>query len=100
MSGALWDADEFSFLIPKTPEDPRFTLALSSESTRASYDAHFLRAIVEAIDRPVKLGGILERAKLDTMRRTGFQQTPIIMNLTGNNDEASLLDTVLATTAV
>eukprot|EP00746_Dinoflagellata_sp_MGD_P007681 gnl/MRDRNA2_/MRDRNA2_115247_c0_seq1.p1 gnl/MRDRNA2_/MRDRNA2_115247_c0~~gnl/MRDRNA2_/MRDRNA2_115247_c0_seq1.p1 ORF type:complete len:359 (+),score=57.27 gnl/MRDRNA2_/MRDRNA2_115247_c0_seq1:80-1156(+) len=96
MSGALWDADEFSFLVPKNPEDPRFTLALSSESTMASYDAHFLRSIVDAIDKPVKLGGILERAKLDTMRRTGFKQTPAIMNLAGNRGEFTMLDTVLA----
>jgi hypothetical protein len=95
MSGALWDADEFSFLVPKNPEDPRFTLALSSESTRASYDAHFVRSIVDGIDKPVKLGGILERAKLDTMRRTGFQQTPAIMSLVGDRGECTMLDTVL-----
>lgn len=98
MSGALWDVDEFSFLRPKNSEDPRFTLALSSESTRASYDAHFLRCIVEGIDKPVKLGGILERAKLETMRRTGFQQTPAIMNLTGDHSGSTMLDTALALT--
>merc|ERR1712232_690940 len=99
LSGADWDAESFAFLRPSSSNAPRFTLGLSSESTQKSYDAHFLRNVAESIDKPVKLGGILDRARLETLRRTGFKQAPQIFcfdECGGRGDVvAPLLDTVL-----
>ena len=68
-----WDQRRLAFL--ERPETPQLLLALSSESTTASYDVVFLRSIVENCSKVVRLGGILERAALETQRRTGHQQT-------------------------
>ena len=48
---------------------------------RAEAPEVFLRSIIDSIDKPVRLGGILERAALDTLRRTGHQQRPVILSL-------------------
>ena len=48
---------------------------------RAQAPKVFLRSIIDSIDKPVRLGGILERAALDTLRRTGHQQRPVILSL-------------------
>ena len=40
----------------------------------------FLRSIVDSIDKPLRLGGILERASLETLRRTGHQQKPVVLS--------------------
>mmetsp|Transcript_54422 Transcript_54422/g.129697 ORF Transcript_54422/g.129697 Transcript_54422/m.129697 type:complete len:383 (-) Transcript_54422:76-1224(-) len=77
--GAAWDAASLDFLNHFGPQTPQLLLGLSSESTTPSYDAVFLRSITEAIDRPVRLGGILERASLDTQRRTGYKQKPVLL---------------------
>merc|ERR1711933_228520 len=79
MGGAEWDAARLSFLSRLGPGSPELLMALSSESTTPSYDVVFLRSITEAIDRPVRLGGILERASQDTLRRTGHKQKPVLL---------------------
>merc|ERR1712060_397220 len=84
MGGAEWDAARLAFLSRLGPLAPQLLLALSSESTTPSYDVVFLRSITEAIDKPVRLGGILERACLDTLRRTGFKQKPVLVPLHGS----------------
>merc|ERR1712232_1294947 len=97
LSGADWDAESFAFLRPTSSSAPRFTLALSSESTQKSYDAHFLRNIAEAIDKPVKLGGILDRARLETMRRTGFKQAPQIFSFDEGGARGDVIQPLLET---
>jgi len=107
MGGAEWDAARLAFLSELGPGAPRLLLALSSESTTPSYDVVFLRSITEAIDRPVRLGGILERASLDTLRRTGHKQKPVLLTFGGGwpgrggigdgEGGPALLDLVLAT---
>ncbi|CAK9110019.1 unnamed protein product [Durusdinium trenchii] len=80
---AMWDQQRLAFLshLGRLGHGaPELLLALSSESTTASYDVVFLRSIVESIDKPLRLGGILERASLDTLRRTGHQQKPVILS--------------------
>lgn len=81
MGGAEWDAAKLSFLSQLGSGSPNLVLALSSESTTPSYDVVYLRSIVEQIDRPVRLAGILERASLDTVRRTGHKQRPVVLFL-------------------
>eukprot|EP00929_Paragymnodinium_shiwhaense_P044843 TRINITY_DN22996_c0_g1_i1.p1 TRINITY_DN22996_c0_g1~~TRINITY_DN22996_c0_g1_i1.p1 ORF type:complete len:449 (+),score=52.53 TRINITY_DN22996_c0_g1_i1:1126-2472(+) len=81
MGGAEWDAARLGFLSQLGPGSPELLLALSSESTTPSYDVVFLRSVTEMLDRPVRLGGILERASLDTLRRTGHKQKPVILSL-------------------
>mmetsp|Transcript_119720 Transcript_119720/g.211634 ORF Transcript_119720/g.211634 Transcript_119720/m.211634 type:complete len:415 (-) Transcript_119720:48-1292(-) len=94
MGGAEWDAARLSFLARLGPESPQLQLALSSESTTPSYDVVFLRSITEQIDRPVRLSGILERASLDTLRRTGYKQKPVLLSLSDRT--SSLQDVILA----
>lgn len=101
MCGADWDAARLGFLAQLGPGCPELLLALSSESSTPSYDVVFLRSITEAIDRPVRLGGILERASLDTLRRTGHKQNPVLLALgyapSGSPNAAPpLAETVLA----
>ncbi|CAE7032995.1 mut-7 [Symbiodinium natans] len=60
----------------------------------------FLRSIIDSIDKPVRLGGILERAALDTLRRTGHQQRPVILSLGGDATVEDLRDCVLASRQV
>mmetsp|Transcript_146498 Transcript_146498/g.365323 ORF Transcript_146498/g.365323 Transcript_146498/m.365323 type:complete len:434 (+) Transcript_146498:107-1408(+) len=106
LGGADWDASRLSFLSRLGLAAPQLLLALSSESTTPSYDVVFLRSITEAIDRPVRLGGILERAGLDTMRRTGHKQKPVLLALGcaaqpgchGASRQPALQDMVLAQT--
>ncbi|CAE7587181.1 HCN4 [Symbiodinium microadriaticum] len=78
VGGADWDAARMAWVARQLGrEAPQLLLALSSESTTPSYDVVFLRSIIDSIDKPVRLGGILERAALDTLRRTGHQQRPV-----------------------
>lgn len=98
MGGAEWDAARLSFLSQLGSHSPQLLLALSSESTTPSYDVVYLRSIVEQIDKPVRLGGILERASLDTLRRTGHKQRPVLLCLcdqTSREAVAKLQDLVL-----
>jgi len=97
MGGADWDAARMAALSRQIqgPGAPQLLIALSSESTTRSYDVVFLRSIIDSIDKPVRLGGILERAALDTLRRTGHQQKPVILYLGGDCLE-NLQDCVLA----
>lgn len=81
MGGAEWDAARLSFLTQLGANSPQLLVALSSESTTPSYDVVYLRSIVEQIDRPVRFLGILERAGLDTLRRTGHKQRPVLLLL-------------------
>lgn len=83
IGGAEWDAARLGGLGDLGAGSPQLLLALSSESTTSSYDAVFLRSVTEAIDRPVRLGGIFERAGLDTLRRTGHRQKPVLLVLGG-----------------
>eukprot|EP00928_Gymnodinium_smaydae_P029756 TRINITY_DN22319_c0_g1_i1.p1 TRINITY_DN22319_c0_g1~~TRINITY_DN22319_c0_g1_i1.p1 ORF type:complete len:420 (-),score=90.45 TRINITY_DN22319_c0_g1_i1:212-1399(-) len=83
MGGAEFDAARLGFLGNLGAGAPRLLLALSSESTTPSYDVVFLRSITEAIDKPVRIWGILERAALDTLRRTGHKQRPVLLDLSG-----------------
>lgn len=87
---AVWDQRRLAFLRHLGPNAPEILMALSSESTTASYDVVFLRSIVDSIDKPVRLGGILERASLDTMRRTGHQQKPVVLTFGGAGLERSM----------
>merc|ERR1712046_515389 len=87
--GAEWDAARLSFLSQLGPNSPLLLLALSSESTTPSYDVVYLRSIVEQIDRPVKLVGMLERASLDTLRKTAHKQKPVLLMLCDQTDLAS-----------
>lgn len=89
MGGADWDAARLSFLAQLGPNSPQMLLALSSESSTPSYDVVYLRSIVEQIDRPVKLVGILERASQDTLRKTGHKQRPVLLLLCDPADDAS-----------
>lgn len=98
LGGADWDAARMSFFSSLGPGSPDMLLALSSESTTPSYDVVFLRGIVEALDKPVKLSGIFERASLDTLRRTGHKQKPVVLTL-GVNGRDALQDLVLAPAA-
>lgn len=95
LGGAEWDAARLAFLSRLGPGAPQLLLALSSESTTPSYDVVFLRSISESLDKPVKLGGILERASMDTIRRTGHKQKPVVLNF-GSPDGLPLQDLVLA----
>mmetsp|Transcript_18531 Transcript_18531/g.38549 ORF Transcript_18531/g.38549 Transcript_18531/m.38549 type:complete len:373 (+) Transcript_18531:33-1151(+) len=99
MGGAEWDAARLAFLAGLGPGAPRLLLALSSESTTPSYDVVFLRSITEAIDKPVRFGGILERASLDTLRRTGHKQKPVLLDLGGAQGGLPPQDLILAATA-
>eukprot|EP00930_Biecheleria_cincta_P047735 TRINITY_DN33158_c0_g1_i1.p1 TRINITY_DN33158_c0_g1~~TRINITY_DN33158_c0_g1_i1.p1 ORF type:complete len:434 (-),score=72.90 TRINITY_DN33158_c0_g1_i1:36-1337(-) len=96
--GAEWDAARLAFLSRLGPGAPQLLLALSSESTTPSYDVVFLRSITESLDKPVKLGGILERASMDTLRRTGHKQKPVVLHF-GPCDGIPLQDLVLAPSA-
>ncbi|CAE8594554.1 unnamed protein product [Polarella glacialis] len=87
LGGAEWDAARLAFLSRLGPGAPQMLLALSSESTSPSYDVVFLRSIVEGVDKPVRLGGILERASLETLRRTGHKQKPVLLPLGGSRSE-------------
>lgn len=87
---AVWDQRRLAFLRHLGPNAPEILMALSSESTTASYDVVFLRSIVDSIDKPVRLGGILERASLDTMRRTGHQQKPVVLTFGGAGLERNM----------
>lgn len=98
LGGAEWDAARLAFLSKLGPGAPQLLLALSSESTTPSYDVVFLRSISESLDKPVKLGGILERASMDTIRRTGHKQKPVVLNF-GFSDGLPLQDLVLAPSA-
>jgi len=93
---AVWDQRRLAFLRHLGPNAPEILMALSSESTTASYDVVFLRSIVDSIDKPVRLGGILERASLDTMRRTGHQQKPVVLTFGGAGLERRLEECILA----
>eukprot|EP00931_Biecheleriopsis_adriatica_P090269 TRINITY_DN64285_c0_g1_i1.p1 TRINITY_DN64285_c0_g1~~TRINITY_DN64285_c0_g1_i1.p1 ORF type:complete len:404 (+),score=69.88 TRINITY_DN64285_c0_g1_i1:57-1268(+) len=102
LGGAEWDASRLAFLSQLGAGAPRLLLALSSESTTPSYDVVFLRSFTEGLDKPVKLGGILERAALDTLRRTGHKQRPVLLNLDGGDGNPltmPLHDIVLAPAA-
>mmetsp|Transcript_107537 Transcript_107537/g.213574 ORF Transcript_107537/g.213574 Transcript_107537/m.213574 type:complete len:388 (-) Transcript_107537:25-1188(-) len=84
LSGGDWDAARFASLSRLGGVGaPRVLLALSSEATTASRGAIFLRSITDAIDRPVRLGGILERASQATLRRTGHKQRPVLLSIGG-----------------
>mmetsp|Transcript_96846 Transcript_96846/g.289259 ORF Transcript_96846/g.289259 Transcript_96846/m.289259 type:complete len:375 (-) Transcript_96846:15-1139(-) len=96
MGGAEWDAARLAFLARLGRGAPQLLLALSSESTTPSYDVVFLRSITEAVDKPVRLGGILERASLDTLRRTGYKQKPVILDLGGGLEGPPPQDLILA----
>lgn len=98
LGGAEWDAARLAFLSKLGPDAPQVMMALSSESTMASYDVVFLRSITEGLDKSVRLGGILERASLDTLRRTGHQQKPVLLSFGGSCTDNVLLlqDIVLA----
>jgi len=97
VKGADWDAARMAWVARQLGrEAPQLLLALSSESTTPSYDVVFLRSIIDSIDKPVRLGGILERAALDTLRRTGHQQRPVILSLGGDVGAEDLRDSVLA----
>merc|ERR1711972_4559 len=98
MGGAEWDAARLSFLSQLGTNSPHLLLALSSESTTPSYDVVYLRSITEQIDRPVRLVGILERAGLDTLRKTGHRQRPVFLTLCdqASRCDVSLHDLVLA----
>lgn len=91
VGGAEWDAASFGFLNQLGPTAPRVLLGLSGEAMQVSYDAVFMRSITDGIDRPVRLGGIFERAGLDTQRRTGYKQKPVVLNLGGPADDGQLL---------
>lgn len=92
---AMWDQRRLAFLRHLGPDAPEILMALSSESTTASYDVVFLRSIVDSIDKPVRLGGILERASLETLRRTGHQQKPVVLSF-GGGERNLLEESVLA----
>lgn len=97
VGGADWDAARMAWVARQLGrEAPQLLLALSSESTTPSYDVVFLRSIIDSIDKPVRLGGILERAALDTLRRTGHQQRPVILSLGGDASAEDLRESVLA----
>lgn len=100
LGGAEWDATRLAFLSQLGPDAPQVLMALSSKSTTASYDVVFLRSITEGLDKPVRLGGILERASLDTLRRTGHKQKPVLLSLGGGSTDNVLFlqDIVLAKT--
>eukprot|EP00435_Cladocopium_sp_Y103_P073710 s223_g44.t2 len=93
---AIWDQRRLAFLRHLGPNAPEILMALSSESTTASYDVVFLRSIVDSIDKPVRLGGILERASLETLRRTGHQQKPVVLSFGGSGERNLLEESVLA----
>jgi len=105
MGGAEWDAARLAFLSQLGANSPQLLLALSSESTTPSYDVVYLRSIVEQIDKPVRFVGILERASLDTLRRTGHKQKPVLLLFgdqtdSGRRDSQSRLhDLVLGTSS-
>merc|ERR1712060_1046982 len=91
VGGAEWDAMRLAWLARLGPGAPELLLALSSESTTPSYDVVFLRSITEAIDKPVRLGGILERACLDTLRRTGHKQRPVVLTFGGTKPKRGII---------
>jgi hypothetical protein len=101
IGGADWDAARLSFLSQLGSNSPQLLLALSSESTTPSYDVVYLRSIVEQIDRPVRFIGMLERARLDTLRKTGHKQKPVLLLLCdkaalASSSYAKLQDLVIA----
>lgn len=106
MGGAEWDAAHLSFLSQLGPNSPQLLLALSSESTTPSYDVVYLRSIVEQIDKPVRFVGMLERASLDTLRKTGHKQKPVMLLLcdraesSSRNGSGKLQELILAQPAV
>eukprot|EP00927_Polykrikos_kofoidii_P036713 TRINITY_DN30990_c0_g1_i1.p1 TRINITY_DN30990_c0_g1~~TRINITY_DN30990_c0_g1_i1.p1 ORF type:complete len:478 (-),score=82.54 TRINITY_DN30990_c0_g1_i1:84-1517(-) len=91
MGGAEWDAVRLNFLSNLGAGSPELLLALSSEATTPSYDVVFLRSITETLNRPVRFGGIIDRAIQDTLRRTGHKQKPVVLSF-GDGLSQSLAD--------
>merc|ERR1719171_2727309 len=76
------DEARFAEFAPQDPSGAQILLAFSSGATMKSKDGLYLRALSEALERPVSLAKRLALTKQVVERRTNFKQTPEVIELT------------------
>jgi len=76
------DEARFADFAPQDPSGAQILLAFSSGATMKSKDGLYLRALSEALERPVSLAKRLALTKQVVERRTNFKQTPEVIELT------------------